>query len=84
MPDIAAASYGGFALYFEGSGSFSVECFSPRRLADSSAGAELIMATWAGKSIVAFQILHRELGMTRLTPTPLQIDASAVTSDRRS
>jgi hypothetical protein len=79
MPDIAAASYGGFALYFEGSGSFSVECFSPRRLADSSAGAELIMATWAGKSIVAFQILHRELGMTRLTPTPLQIDASAVT-----
>ena len=79
MPDIAAASYGGFALYFEGSGAFSVECFSPRRLADSSAGAELIMATWAGKSIVAFQILHRELGMTRLHPTPLQIDASAVT-----
>ena len=79
MPDVAAASYGGFALYFEGSGAFSVECFSPRRLADSSAGAELIMATWAGKSIVAFQILHRELGMTRLSPTPLQIDASAVT-----
>jgi hypothetical protein len=79
MPDVASASYGGFALYFEGFGAFSVECFSPRRLADSSAGAELIMATWAGKSIVAFQILHRELGMTRLTPTPLQIDASAVT-----
>jgi hypothetical protein len=79
MPDIAAASYGGFALYFEGSGSFSVECLSPRRLADSSAGAELIMATWAGKSVVAFQMLHKELGMARIHPTPLQIDASAVT-----
>ena len=79
MPDIAAGSYGGFALYFEGSGAFSVECFSPRRLADSSAGAELIMATWAGKSVVAFQILFKELGMSRMHPTPLQIDASAVT-----
>ena len=78
MPDIAAASYGGFALYFEGSGSFAVECLSPRRLADSSAGAELIMATWAGKSVVAFQMLHRELGMQRLHPTPVQLDASAV------
>ena len=27
MPDIAGSSYGGFALYFEGSGAFSVECF---------------------------------------------------------
>ena len=68
MPDIAAASYGGFALYFEGSGAFSVECLSPRRLADSSAGAELIMATWAGKSVVAFLMLHRELGMARISP----------------
>jgi hypothetical protein len=32
MPDIAAASYGGFALFFPGSGAFSVECLSPRRL----------------------------------------------------
>jgi hypothetical protein len=79
MPDYAGSSYGGFALYFEGSGAFSVECFSPRRLADSSAGAELIMATWAGKSVVAFQMLQKELGMPRLLPTPLQIDASAVT-----
>ena len=71
MPDIAATSYGGIALYFEGSGAFSVECLSPRRLADSSAGAELIMATWAGKSVVAFQMLHRELGMARIHPTPL-------------
>jgi hypothetical protein len=37
------------------------------------------MATWAGKSVVAFQMLHKELGMARIHPTPLQIDASAVT-----
>jgi hypothetical protein len=79
MPDVAASSYGGFALYFEGSGAFSVECFSPRRLADSSAGAELIMATWAGKSVIAFQMLQNELGVPRSHPTPLQIDAKAVT-----
>ena len=79
MPDIAASSYGGFALFFPGSGAFSVECLSSRRLADSSAGSELIMATWAGKSIVAFRILARELGVLRPFPTELQIDASAVT-----
>ena len=55
MPDVAAASYGGFALFFPGSGAFAVECLSPRRLADSSAGSELIMASWAGKSIIAFR-----------------------------
>ena len=37
------------------------------------------MATWAGKSVVAYQMLHRELGMARLHPTPLHLDASAVT-----
>ena len=77
MRYIAAASYGGFALFFEGSGAFSVERFSPRRLADSSAGSELIMATWAGKSIIAFQMLERELGIVRAHPTVLEIDASA-------
>jgi hypothetical protein len=33
-----------------------VECFSPRRLSDSSAGSELIMSTRAAKSIIAFRI----------------------------
>ena len=79
MPDVAVASYGGFALFFPGSGAFSVECFSPRRLADSSAGSELIMATWAGKSIVAFRVLGRELGILIPKPTDLQLNASAVT-----
>ena len=35
------------------------------------------MATWAAN--VASQILFKELGMTRLHPTPMQIYASAVT-----
>jgi hypothetical protein len=80
MLDVAVASYGGFALFFPGSCAFAVECFSPRRLADSSAGSELIMATWAGKSIVAFRVLGRELGVLIPKPTDLQIDASAVTN----
>jgi hypothetical protein len=79
MPDIAAGSYGGFALFFPDSGAFAVECMSPRRLADSSAGSELIMATWAGKSIIAFQIIQRELGLAVAAPTPLEMDASAIT-----
>ncbi len=37
------------------------------------------MATWAGKSIIAFQMLQNELGMGRTAPTPLELDASAVT-----
>ena len=37
------------------------------------------MASWAGKSIIAFRILGRELGVLQPRPTDLQIDASAVT-----
>jgi hypothetical protein len=37
------------------------------------------MATWAGKIIIAFRILGRELGVLIPKPTDLQIDASAVT-----
>jgi hypothetical protein len=76
---VFSASYCGFALFFEGSGSFNVEFFLPRRHVDSSTGSELIMATWAGKSIISFQILERELGLVRSEPTPLELDASAVT-----
>ena len=37
------------------------------------------MATWAGKSVVAFQMLQQERGLVREHPTPMQLDASAVT-----
>ena len=37
------------------------------------------MATWAGKSVIAFRMLGSELGLQRAVPTILEIDASAVT-----
>ncbi len=37
------------------------------------------MATWAGKSVIAFRMLGSELGLQRAVPTTLEIDASAVT-----
>jgi len=81
--DVASASYGGFTPFFEGSVAFSVECFSPRRLADSSAGSELIMATWTGKLVIEFRMLGSELGLQRAESTFLEIDASAVIDGTR-
>jgi hypothetical protein len=75
---VAAASIGGYSLFFQDSGVVVAECFSPRKLADSSAGSELIMASWAGKAIIAFRILHREIFGGKLKPTALELDASAV------
>ena len=46
------ASMGGFSLFFPGSGSFLCECRAPKHLTDSSAGAELNMASWADKAII--------------------------------
>jgi len=37
------------------------------------------MSTWAAKSIIAFRILLRELGFRRSPPTPLEVDAAAIT-----
>ena len=68
VPDaqkVAVGSMGGYTLFFEGSGVMVAECFSPRKLADSSAGSELIMATWAAKAIMAFRMLQRELKLGR-------------------
>ena len=65
-------------MFFQDSGVVVAECFSPRKLADSSAGSELIMASWAGKAIIAFRILHRKIFGGKLEPTALELDASAV------
>ena len=65
-------------MFFQDSGVVVAECFSPRKLADSSAGSELIMASWARKAIIAFRILHREIFGGELKPTALELDASAV------
>jgi hypothetical protein len=69
---------GGYTVFFEGSGVAMAECFSPRKLADSSAGSELIMATWAGKAVIALRMLQRELRMGPVGATPLELDATAV------
>ena len=75
---VPAASMGGYSIFFEDSGVVIAECFSPRKLAGSSAGSELIMASWAGKAVIGCRMLHREIFGGTLAPTPLELDASAV------
>jgi hypothetical protein len=69
---------GGYSIWFPDSGVVVAECFSPRKLADSTAGSELIMASWAGKAIIGFRIMHNEIFGGDLAPTVLELDASAV------
>jgi hypothetical protein len=79
VPDgVSSASMGGYSIFFPDSGVVVAECFSPRKLADSSAGSELIMASWAGKAIIAYRMLHREIFGGSLGPTALELDATAV------
>ena len=75
---VPAVGIGGYSIFFEDSGTVIAECFSPRKRADSSAGSELIMASWAGKAIISCRMLHREIFGGALEPTPLELDASAV------
>ena len=72
------ASMGGFACYFPDSGAFQWDVFSPRKLALSSAGSELTMASWAGKSIIMWRMMMAELKLLPAGPTVLEMDASAV------
>jgi hypothetical protein len=53
-------------------------CLVPRSFPDSSAAAELIIATYASKSILGFRLLFDELHLLPPGPTSLYIDASAV------
>ena len=78
MAELPVASMGGFSLYFPGSGSFLNECRAPKHLTDSSAGAELNMASWAGKAIIPVRMLQAELGLGPYGPTTVEIDASAL------
>ena len=45
-----SGSFGGFGMFYEGSGLMDWRCFAPKRLSESSATAELIMATAASKA----------------------------------
>ena len=78
MAELPVASMGGFSLYFPGSGSFLNECRAPKHLTDSSAGAELNIASWAGKAIIPVRMLLNELRLGSPGPTTLEIDASAL------
>ena len=82
VPDdsVPTASMGGFSLFFPGSGFFLSECRAPKHLTDSSAGAELNMASWAGKAIIPVRMLQAELGLRPYGPTTVEIDASALST----
>ena len=54
---LPVASMGGYALFFKGSGTFSVECFSPKTLVDSNQSAELTMSVWAATAVIEFRIV---------------------------
>jgi len=73
-------SFGGHCSCFEGSGLIDWRCFVPRRLTDSSAGAELIISTAAVKNILGNRMFLRELGCSQGEPSALYLDAQAVLS----
>ena len=60
------------------SGTIWTRCLVPPKLGDSSAAAELIMATVAVKEAVARRILGTELRQCPWGPTPLYLGALAV------
>jgi hypothetical protein len=71
-------SWGGYCLGQPGSGMTHYRVVSPKQLADSSGGNELITATLALKEIIAERIAAYELGNLPEAATDLHIDASVV------
>jgi hypothetical protein len=77
LPD--GGTFGGITFGLDAhSGLVDWRCFVPRCFPDSSAAAELIIATHASKTILGFRMLLQELRVLPDGPTPLYIDASAV------
>ena len=72
-----AGSFGGYVLYYPGGGPFAWNCTVPRKLTDSSGGAELVMSTIAAKAILGWRIFMREIGCQGPGPTTLRMDANA-------
>jgi len=75
-----AGNFGGYCASLPGSALIDWKCFTPRKLADSSAAAELVMATAAVKSVLGHRLLFKELGMIEDGPTDFMVDAQAVLS----
>jgi len=85
---VPGSSYGGACLQYSTgdptlpdtvmSGAIWARCLVPPKLGDSSAAAELIMATVATKEVMAYRMQAEELGHGLRRPTPLYLDANAV------
>ena len=76
--DLLSANIGWYSIWFQDSGVVVAECFSPRKLANCTAGSELIMVSGAGK---AFRMMHKEIFEGDLAPTVFELDASASVMD---
>ena len=77
----AGRSWGGFGFGLRGSGLTTYRCLSPRMMADSSGGSELIVATLLLKEIIGERIIAAELaGLPLVRGTELFMDATAVLS----
>jgi hypothetical protein len=72
--------FGGYTFGVENntSGLVDWKCVVPRHFSDSSAAAELVMATMSTKMILGFRMLLSELKMLSPGPTALYLDANAV------
>ena len=73
-----AGSLGGYVGCFPRSGAFAWRTLCHRSAVDSSMGAELLFAVTAGKAVLGWRMLARELEQASRGPTTLHIDASAV------
>jgi hypothetical protein len=71
-------SWGGYGLGRQGSGLTHYRVLSPKQLADSSGGNELIIATMALKEVIAERISQAELGTLPDRATELHLDAQVV------
>jgi hypothetical protein len=74
----AGGSWGGGVGAFGRGGAFTSSVTLPRKLTDSSGGAELVQATIVLKDVLAFRMLARELGFAERGPTRMRMDANAV------
>jgi histone deacetylase 1/2 len=72
-----AGSYGGAAFHFPGSGLFAWMVKVPKAKTDSTGGAELLMASLAGKAILGWRIFSRELSLPVQGPNVLKTDSKA-------
>jgi hypothetical protein len=72
------SQYGGYHMFFPGSGSFLARCQVPRKLTDSSGGGELTQACLVVKGVIWIRMLLRELGVGQANATQTGFDTNNV------